>query len=315
MIIGIDGTMSQTWDNSKMVRSFVRKILEQNKQAEKYYFIGPGMRGEGGQATVNGAWPLVSARLRQSDSASVDLLGFSRGAAYCMYLAKLIADAGLGKRVAHLIMFDSVGRQADFVIPEQVPKTVVKCFHAYRNPAGGSRNYFENVGLYVEDPNFTALKKEMFMASHGGMGGTWYDAKTGERKYKQNELASKLVDVNSSQGANGVRAMSTASIGLTAGLATVSVPAGLTAAAAAHYVRKELPGVAAQQTSDRNQLNIPDGPVMDEKQDHIASDQAGKWMWDQLIDMGVLPGGSSPFVDASPAEGKNFVFGTPYRVP
>jgi len=311
MIVGIEGTGSQAWKASDMTRSFVRKVLAQSNQSDKFYFIGPSNLGGDGPTIVNGAWSLINSRMRQADSPSIQLVGYSRGAAYCIYLAKLIAEAGLGPRVSHLILFDAVARQAEFAIPDQIPTTVHRCIHAYRNPAGGSRNGFENVGLYVQDPHFTSMKKQMFMASHGGMGGTWYNAKADEGTWGQDTAMSMAVKANGSQAANTLRAMGPGSAGLAVGV--FNAPLGAATAAGGKFIGSKAPGIAAQQISDRDQIaRMPGTPTMDAAADQAGSRSVGEWMWAHLVDVGVLPGGASSQVDASPAEGKSFVVGTAY---
>lgn len=177
MIIGIEGTGSQSWQNGDMTRSFVRRVLERTSIRPRYYFIGPSNDGLDGDNIIKGACQLV---MRSSDP--ITLVGYSRGAAYCMEVcARLLRwHWRPDPTVETLVMFDAVSRQGDIDLPEKIPANVRRCFHAYRDPRAGSRYWFQNVGLAVENPHNTKMEKAMFHGSHGAMGGTFYDAKNEE---------------------------------------------------------------------------------------------------------------------------------------
>jgi hypothetical protein len=181
MIIGIDGTGSQGWENLDLRRSFVRRILNETRIQPRYYFLGPNNAGSDGDNIIKGACELV-----RKTSAPITLVGYSRGAAYCMEIcARLLryrwrADP----TVDVLVMFDAVARQGDIDLPEKVPSNVRRCFHAFRSAGAGSRYWFQNVGIGVDDRNATKFEKAPFHGSHGALGGTWYDAKNEERVVK-----------------------------------------------------------------------------------------------------------------------------------
>jgi hypothetical protein len=169
MIIGIEGTGSQDWGQPDLRRTFVRRILDQSGHAPKWYLIGPAADGLDGWAIINGGW----IKILESNPSPLILVGYSRGAAYCMEIARKWGQRG--GTVDVLVLFDAVARQADISLPEKVPANVKLCYHAYRNPAAGSRKFFENVGLHVESRQ-TKFEKKMFFGSHGAIGGTWYNA-------------------------------------------------------------------------------------------------------------------------------------------
>lgn len=181
MLIGIEGTGSQDWQFTESRRSFVLRTVCQSRLLNKYYFIGPDLSGDDGWKIVNGAWTLIMRTLRDNPSEPIYLVGYSRGAAYCMLLCQNLLTNRMGYTapVAGLALFDAVARQY-FDIPDKVPSNVKQCFHAYRDPRTGSRYFFQNVGLNPNNPLTTHFEKRMFYASHGGMGGIPWDSLVGE---------------------------------------------------------------------------------------------------------------------------------------
>jgi hypothetical protein len=171
MIIGIDGTGSQGWEQLDLRRTFVRRVLHGSQIRPASYFIGPCNSGLDGQEIVDGA----KLALRNGyHNKPVVLVGYSRGAAYCMEVAR--QSSLWGAQIDVLVMFDAVARQPDFHIREKISSNVRLCLHAYRDPRAGSRYFFQNVGKAVEDPSRTTMKMQMFHGSHGALGGTYYDA-------------------------------------------------------------------------------------------------------------------------------------------
>jgi hypothetical protein len=177
MLIGIEGTGMQEADQADLRRSYVLRTLCQSRLRNKFYFIGPNNPGTDGYQIVNGAWFLILKLLRENPGESVNLVGYSRGGAYCISLCENLRINHMGfnnNPVDCLILFDAVARQY-FDIPEKIPQNVKQCFHARRDPRTGSRFFFENIGLYPENPRATRFEKHMFFASHGGLGGMpWY---------------------------------------------------------------------------------------------------------------------------------------------
>lgn len=171
MIIGIEGTGAQGWGDLDLRRTFVRRILQASTLRPASYFIGPNNEGSDGQTIVAGAYQALA---NGAHNKPIVLVGYSRGAAYCMEMCKRWQGP-----IDVLVMFDAVARQPDMDIPEKVPANVAVCFHAYRDPRAGSRYFFGNVGLSAASSK-TAFQKKMFPGSHGALGGTWWDAASDE---------------------------------------------------------------------------------------------------------------------------------------
>ncbi len=167
MIIGIEGTGSQDWGNEDLNRTFVRRILHQTHLRPASYFIGPNAQGSDGAEIMDKAETTLK---NGAHNGPIVLVGYSRGAAYCMEIARRFK-----KPVDVLVMFDAVARQSDVDLPETVPSNVKRCFHAIRDPRAGSRYFFQNVGLAPESPT-THFERKMFFGSHGAVGGTSYNA-------------------------------------------------------------------------------------------------------------------------------------------
>jgi len=136
MIIGIEGTGSQGWEQYDLCRTFVRRVLHQSTLSPKYYLIGPGNDGLDGWRIINAAW----LKVMHGYEGPLVLVGYSRGAAYCMDVARTWGKNG--GRCDVLVLFDAVARQADQDLPEKVPGNVTTCYHAYRDPRAGSRKFF-----------------------------------------------------------------------------------------------------------------------------------------------------------------------------
>ncbi|HEY4253507.1 MAG TPA: hypothetical protein VGM87_20025 [Roseomonas sp.] len=167
MIIGIEGTGSQDWGNDDLNRTFVRRVLHQTRLRPCSYFIGPSKSGDDGAEIMDKA---EIALRNGAHNKPVVLVGYSRGAAYCMEIARRLRDP-----VDVMVLFDAVARQSDVDLPEKVPSNVKRCIHAYRDPRAGSRYFFQNVGL-VHESGLTQFEHKMFFGSHGALGGTSYNA-------------------------------------------------------------------------------------------------------------------------------------------
>lgn len=171
MILGIEGTGSQGWGNDDLMRTFVRRVLHQTTLRPASYFIGPNDRGSDGLTIATAAKHAVESGRHNKP---VVMLGYSRGAAYCMWIAEQLQASGV--TIDLLFMFDSVARQREFTIPDKVPSNVKVCYHAIRDPRAGSRYFFQNVGLTAENPRATRFTKKYFFGSHGALGGVSWDA-------------------------------------------------------------------------------------------------------------------------------------------
>lgn len=262
MIIGIEGTGSQDWENYDLRRTFVREVLAQSHEMNKFYFIGPNMGGSDGDRIVKGAWKQLY--VNGMIDGRIILVGYSRGAAYCMKLAEMWQECwGDSKPIDALIMFDAVARNkySDSVamsaaawkqgwnevnVPEDVPACVSLCLHAVRNPHAGSRAGFGNVGLAVQSKSKTTLMIKQFMGSHGALGGTSYDA-------------------DAEEGGDW--------------LLNHTMPA------------------------DSRYKDAPKYPITNKRQDDIARQLVGDWMWKLMKKYGVLPGSADYARYAPPFNG------------
>jgi hypothetical protein len=259
MIIGIEGTGSQGWDQYDLRRTFVRKVLEQSREHNKFYFIGPNNEGSDGDAIIKGAWKQL--HIGGMIDSRIILVGYSRGAAYCMKLAEMWQTAWNGaKPIEIMVLFDAVARNkysdsyvlsakawkegwTEVAVPADIPASVSVTLHAVRNPMAGSRASFGNVGLSVQDRLKTSMKIRQFMCSHGAMGGTPYDAQAEE-------------------GINFVK--------------SYAFPLDSN-----HVLNRTMP-------SDPRYAGGPVRPTTDLQQDKIGSALVGRWMWDLMKTHGVL---------------------------
>jgi hypothetical protein len=185
MIIGIEGTGSQEWGPSDLQHSFVRRILEQSTMRPKYYFIGPNNEGSDMPSIVNGAWRMMPDDVTEP----LVLLGYSRGAAYVFELAKRFDRKAQGNcEIKVLMLFDCVQRQYGMSLDADptVPDSVANVIHAYRDPRAGSRFSFSNVQPRTSrgPGKHATIVKRMFFGSHGALGGTYWDARSGEANWQ-----------------------------------------------------------------------------------------------------------------------------------
>ena len=94
------------------------------------------------------------------------MTGYSRGGAIVLHAARLLISHGIN--VDAMFLFDAVDRNP-FMEAEQIPSNVRHCYHAMRDPAGGSRESFGNCGTSAATG--VIFKRRHFMTTHGGMGG------------------------------------------------------------------------------------------------------------------------------------------------
>ena len=276
MIIGIEGTGSQDWGDGDLQRTFVRRILNETTLRPASYFIGPNNQGSDATQIINGAF---QALLNGAHNKPVVLVGYSRGAAYCLEIARRFGlDGGF---VDILVMFDAVSRQGDISIPENVPGNVGKCFHAYRDPRAGSRYFFSNVGLHMDQKSKNSFEKKSFFGSHGAIGGTYYNAYA-----EEHAVPYTFGLVSSNRGGQAIGWV---------GDTWHDVSGAVTG-------RGRRSGESLT-PDDRDQLNIPRTPQTDYAADCQAQIDVAKWMWPRLIAAGVLPQGAKPFIQAPPFSG------------
>jgi hypothetical protein len=98
------------------------------------------------------------------------MVGHSRGAAIIINAARLLLRHGIA--VDAMFLFDAVARNPD-LDAAAIPCNVRHCYHAMRDPAGGSRGSFGNCGTTAEPGvDFQPRPMRYFFTTHGAMGGT-----------------------------------------------------------------------------------------------------------------------------------------------
>lgn len=345
MLIGIEGTGSQTWGQTDLRRTFVRRVLDQ-AAGPSWYFIGPNLMGSDGPAIMDGAWAILQNYARKRAlSEPIHLVGYSRGAAYCIELCYRMLDLPVERRrINTLILFDAVDRQPN-IRADQIPANVDACFHAYRDPRVGSRNYFKNCGLYRSQSNAIArfrFEKQPFMATHGGMGGVPWHAQVGPNfkplaatikdAAKNPPTAIQALKLLSRQAAMALHA---AHIGIE-GYAWYCAAEGefddrdvqalwvwlknAGADSTFHNVvtipfvtRVLLQGDRGELETDRDLLNIAQTPKIGYFDDRNGSQAVGKWMWQRLAALGIVPDADG-YLKLAPPASLNLSPGQPLRV-
>ena len=184
ILVGIDGTgealipgaeRDADYDNS-FSESFVKQICR--GKANSRYFRGPVGGGGGMNEAITGAVAFIQSKRRQLPNERILLTGYSRGAAAAIMVAKDLKRMNIPVRA--LMMFDCVDRYI-FGDAHVVPNNVGYVNHVIRNPATRSRATFGNDGLRYSPPtNYPTAT--MFMCTHGGMGGTPWDAKKDKKQ-------------------------------------------------------------------------------------------------------------------------------------
>ena len=275
MIIGIEGTGSQEWSDQDLRRSFVRRVLEQSNIRPKAYFIGPNNPASDSAAIRTGAWWA----LKYDWSDPVVLVGYSRGAAYCLDLCLRFNREFQGQRQIYaLVLFDAVRRDLACDLPFAddipLPECVRFCLHAYRDPRSGSRYFFSNVQPRIDrgQAHPPLIVKRMFRGSHGALGGTFWDAAKGEAGF-QTLAANTAVWASTPQSRPFVNPV-------------------------VHAAASTLIG-----PYDRNLVVAPHSAITNENQDRQASQEVAQWVWPILMSWGVLPRGAQPLNEAKTFNG------------
>ena len=90
-------------------RTFVRKVLEQSREQKQVLLHRAQQRGQRRRPDHQGAWKRLY--VGGMIDSKIILVGYSRGAAYCMKLAETWQRAwGGAKQIEVLVMFDAVAR-------------------------------------------------------------------------------------------------------------------------------------------------------------------------------------------------------------
>ena len=181
MLICIDGTgpaNTATYARN-MSHSFVSTIYDHAlfTPKQRRYFRGPDWKGLSLHVPIDS----LTAELRK-DSSSILLVGYSRGGAIAIAMARRLADHGVP--VEALFLFDAVDRSF-LLIADRIPDNVRHVYHAIRASSVRSRPSFANCGLIWE--GHLGFQPQAFTTTHGGMGGVPWGAEkpkpTGVKEY------------------------------------------------------------------------------------------------------------------------------------
>ncbi|MGL5012511.1 MAG: hypothetical protein ACRC6I_21800 [Paracoccaceae bacterium] len=178
LFLGIDG--SGPGDNKEYETafsdSFVKRFWGKGYFNKSGYLRGPGMMGSETRALVNSgrAWVVdhIDDFKRHKTPYRLFLSGYSRGGAAVTEIAFELKGRGIN--VHAMLLFDAVD-QSELTNVDVVPSNVKYCYHAMRNPAAGSREFFGNCSTSAAGG--VKFEKQTFWCTHGAMGGTpWAEA-------------------------------------------------------------------------------------------------------------------------------------------
>ena len=175
ILVGIDGTGGGAFRGAArdqryaadFANSFVRRLCPEGRIDGKY-FPGPATFGGGLVDAVDRGLAFIKASKAAKPNLAVLLMGYSRGAAGAVAVAKKLKGASID--VSALLLFDCVDRHL-FIDAEIVPNNVGHVMHVIRDPRSKSRESFGNDGLQYTTPTIYPAPRP-FLCTHGGMGGT-----------------------------------------------------------------------------------------------------------------------------------------------
>ncbi|MFM2388920.1 MAG: hypothetical protein RLZZ437_475 [Pseudomonadota bacterium] len=173
LFLGIDG--SGPGDDAEYKTafsdSFVKRYWDKGSFTRRGYLRGPGMMGSETRGLVNSgrAWILdsIADLNRHKTPYRLFLSGYSRGGAAVTEIAFELKGKGI--KVHTMLLFDAVD-QSVLSNVDVVPSNVKYCYHAMRNPAAGSREFFGNCATKAAAG--VKFEKQTFWCTHGAMGGT-----------------------------------------------------------------------------------------------------------------------------------------------
>jgi hypothetical protein len=179
LLVGIDGTGSAFTPGAgrdseydiAFANSFVSRLCKPQTN-NKRYFRGPVALGGGLVDAITAGFNFLIQRHKETPGEPILLTGYSRGAAGVVSLAGRLQRAGVSVRA--MLLFDCVDRHM-FIDAEVIPNNVGHVMHVIRDPRSGSRESFSNDGLKYRPPTVYP-NAYTFMCTHGGMGGTPWDA-------------------------------------------------------------------------------------------------------------------------------------------
>ena len=187
---GVDGTGDGDNDvyRADFANSHIRRMY-QGWQGRSYYNRGPTNSGfstdeKAAQVVLRATefWKTAQ-NLRSPMGTRIFLGGYSRGAAAVVEAAYLLGKKDIP--VHALLIFDAVDRATGIQNSDTIPSNVTFCYHARRDPAAGSREFFGNTA-YNYERKWTFYQQKFFHGSHGAIGGTPW--KTFNRRDEVQEL-------------------------------------------------------------------------------------------------------------------------------
>ncbi len=209
---GIDGT------NVNGGGSHVSKLAQDWPwQNLVLYKPGPTTLGLETGVLAQEAYGFVRQKMESGDAKGIFLAGFSRGGAAVIETASYLSSFfGKSYTVNCLALFDAVDRSTEvgLFVPQgfspakagaaallsgagaiiggaiaamgmtfdtPIGGNVELCLHAFRHKDAKSRESFGNCGLTVLQPSKTKIIQEHFRCTHGGVGGTPWSPKEGQK--------------------------------------------------------------------------------------------------------------------------------------
>lgn len=178
MLVAVDGTGVWSDEDYKkdMSNSFVSQIHNEYSRgrSEGFYRRGPTLLGFETGPIAHEFAGLISKTYQKykKDGKAGDfklyLTGYSRGGAAVIAIAYLLRQSSREIKIDVMALFDAVDR-SPVITADSIPGNVQLCFHALRDPNAGSRTYFGNCGLTIENPG--KMAKRTFFATHAALGG------------------------------------------------------------------------------------------------------------------------------------------------
>lgn len=173
IFLGIDGSgaFSNATYASDFKKSFVTLLATKGPFMKRHYLRGPSMTGVETMSIVVTGHTWISGQIADCKRNKVPyrlfMAGYSRGGAAVTEIAFRLKSKG--ETIHTLMLFDAVD-QSVITNADVVPSNVTNCFHAMRDPAAGSREFFGNCATKAAaGVNF---KWDKFFCTHGAMGGT-----------------------------------------------------------------------------------------------------------------------------------------------
>lgn len=181
ILLGIDGTgeLSDEDYERSFRNSFVSYIHRHTPAKIKHYMRGPAFEGLDMFAISRKGYEFVHLNRIVHPKARVLLVGYSRGAAGVVEVAKFLARDGV--TVDAMMLFDPVDRSPTSDADE-VPRNVRELCIARRMYDTFSRASFNNCANIWHKPPTNCLKKH-FWATHGGLGGVPWKPEPGQSEY------------------------------------------------------------------------------------------------------------------------------------